>query len=126
MRPILRANKLNQQNNCSMADTQRHFYKVTLQHEEWTDDERTGWLALSEENVQAIKSFIDHERQLFLTKYPEDAQDADLWSDWLSDAFAAATDFTVNIGRDSLAYLIGIDLNSYCANPPANELVFNP
>ena len=108
-----------------MADTQRHFYKVTLQHEEWADDERTGWLALSEENVQAIKSFVDHERQLFLAKYPEDAQDADLWSDWLSDAFTAATDFTVNIGRNSLAYLIGIDLNSCCTNPPANELVFN-
>ena len=108
-----------------MAETKRHFYKVTLQHEEWADDERTGWLALSEKNIQTIQSFIDHELQLFLAKYPKDAQDDDLWSEWLSDAFAETTEFTVNIGRLSLAYLIDIDLNSCCTNPPANEVVFN-
>lgn len=109
-----------------MAETQRHFYKVTLQHEEWADDERTGWLALSEDNIQMLQSFIDKQRQLFLAKYPEDAQDEDLWSEWLHDAFVAeAANFTVNIGRATLAYLVGIDMNSLCANPPANEIIFN-
>ncbi len=108
-----------------MAETQRLFYKVTLQHDEWADDERVGWLALSDENIQLIRSFIDHERQLFLEKCPKDAQDDDLWSDWLSDAFAEATDFAVNIGRVNSAYLIGIDMNSRCTNPPANEIIFN-
>lgn len=108
-----------------MAEKLRSFYKVTLQHEEWADDERTGWLALSDEDIQTIQSFLDHERQLFLAKYPNDAQDDDLWSDWLSDAFAEATDFTVNIGRINPAYLTGIDMNSRCANPPANDIVFN-
>ena len=108
-----------------MAEKLRNFYKVTLFHEEWADDKRAGGLALSDEDIQTIQSFLDHERQLFLAKYPNDAQDDDLWSDWLSDAFAETTDLTVNIGRINPAYLMGIDMNSRCTNPPSNEIVFN-
>lgn len=105
---------------------ERNFYKVTLQHEEWADDELTGWLALSEDNIQMLQSFLDRQRQLFIAKYPEDAGDVELWSEWLQDAFIAkAANFTVNIGRATLAYLVGIDMNSLCANPPANEIIFN-
>jgi hypothetical protein len=109
-----------------MAEKLRSFYKVTLQHEEWADDERTGWLALSDEDIQTIQSFLDQQRQLFLAKYPKDAEDVELWSDWLQDAFIAeSANFTVNIGRINPAYLMGIDMNSRCANPPANEIIFN-
>ena len=110
-----------------MSEMQRNYYKVTLCHNEWADDERTGWLALSEDNIQMLQSFLDRQRQIFIAKYPEDAEDVELWSEWLHDAFVAeASDFTVNVGRIDPAYLVGIDMSSCCATPPADAIVFNP
>ena len=109
-----------------MSEMQRNYYKVTLCHNEWADDERTGWLALSSEEVQKIRRFVDNQRKLFFDRCPADAEDVELWSEWLYDAFVAeASDFTVNVGRIDPAYLVGIDMNSCCATPPANEIIFN-
>ena len=58
-----------------MSEMQRNYYKVTLCHDEWADDERTGWLALSEDNIQMLQSFLDRQRQIFIAKYPDDAED---------------------------------------------------
>ena len=53
-----------------MSEMQRNYYKVTLCQNEWADDERTGWLALSEDNIQMLQSFLDRQRQIFIAKYP--------------------------------------------------------
>ena len=110
-----------------MSEMQRNYYKVTLCHSEWTDDERTGWLALSSEDVQKIRRFVDNQRKLFIDRCPAEAEDQDLWEEWMEDAFVAeASDFTVNVGRIDPAYLVGIDMSSCCATPPADAIVFNP
>ena len=62
-----------------MSEMQRNYYKVTLCQNEWADDERTGWLALSEDNIQMLQSFLDRQRQIFIAKYPDDAEDVELW-----------------------------------------------
>ena len=109
-----------------MSEMQRNYYKVTLCHSEWTDDERTGWLALSSEDVQKIRRFVDNQRKLFLDRCPADAEDQDLWEEWMEDAFSASSEFIVNVGRIDPAILIGIDFDSLCQAVPANEWIINP
>ena len=73
-----------------------NYYSAYISHPDFPET-RQRWIALSDEEVEAYRKFIEQERCKFKAAYPDDAEDEELWQDWLGDAFAEA-DFWVEIG----------------------------
>ena len=109
-----------------METTQRNFYKVTLFHEEWADEEWYGWLGLSDESVQKLRNFIEEKRALFLSQFPDEAEDDEFWQEWLTDEFYDYGRFKVDVGRIDPAILVEIDLDSLRHDIPDGQILFNP
>ena len=94
-----------------------NYYSAYISHPDFPET-RQRWIALSDEEVEAYRNFIEQELCKFKAAYPDDADDEELWQDWLDDAFAEA-DFRVEIGgmNPVPAHVEYIDLD----NPKTDE-----
>lgn len=72
-----------------------------------------GWFSFSDLEVAEFRAFESREREEFLRRCPDDANDIDLWHEWLSDAWAESN-FTLadvpSIGI--IAGIMWIDLDN--------------
>ncbi len=73
-----------------------NYYSAYISHPDFLET-RQRWIALSDEEVEVYQIFIKQELCKFKAAYPDDAEDEELWQDWLDGAFAEA-DFWVEIG----------------------------
>lgn len=75
-------------------DSTEYYYHVEYCYHNGEAD-GSGWFAFSDEEIANFRSFEAREREEFLRCCPNDADDADLWHDWLTDAWEEL-DFTLD------------------------------
>jgi len=56
-----------------------------LQDEENFEEE--GWVLFDEHQIKEFEDFIELERKDFIATNPNHAEDADLWNEWMYDAW---------------------------------------
>lgn len=70
------------------------YYQVGYEYHNG-EAEGTDWLTFSDERISEFQAFVTREHEEFLRRCPQDAENADLWHDWLTDAWAES-DFTMD------------------------------